>query len=152
MSSNTNMNPKSSITSSQYKIIIVVFVASLLFYAVYISYNYHVERFVNDSSNKSIPMVALFFASWCGYCTKYQQSGVFDNVNDLASKDPSMNGRIKFIKYDYDTNKKLANAMGIDAFPSIVLIDEKGSFSKSFKGDIYNPSALLDFANDAIAS
>lgn len=125
----------------QYRIVLVIFIASLLMYAVYVSYNYHVEKFAD-----AMPTVALFFATWCGHCTNYEKSHTFDNVTKV------MEGKVNFVKYDYDMNKALANKMGINAFPSIVLIDANGKKIVDFEGDIYNTSALVEFANKAIAS
>ena len=93
----------------QYKLVLVIFIAALLFYAVYISFNYRVERF--DDSAK--PQVALFYAMFCGHCKTYLQSNVFDNTSDIINNDPRFQNKMSFVKYDYDQNKDLANKYNI---------------------------------------
>lgn len=132
MKYNTNNN-------SYYKIIIILFIASLLFYAVFVSYNYsNVEKF-NDNTTK----VLLFHATWCGHCKKYEQSGVFDKT----SKNSPNN--VQFIKYDYDTNTELAGKYNIQAFPTIISVDGTGQIIDTFKGDIYDQNALIAFATES---
>lgn len=130
--------------NSYYKYIIILFIASLLFYAVFVSYNYYTLHAGNvEKFNDQTPQVALFYATWCGHCTKYKKSGVFDQ----ASKNAPSN--VKFNQYDYDKNTELAGKYDVQAFPTIVLIDSNGKLIKTFDGDIYDEKALLEFAQSA---
>jgi thioredoxin-like negative regulator of GroEL len=127
--------------NSYYKVIIFLFIASLLFYAVFVSYNYYTLHVGNvEKFNDQTPQVALFYATWCGHCTKYKESGVFDQASKSA---PS---NVKFNQYDYDKNTELAGKYDVQAFPTIVLIDSNGKLIKTFDGDIYDEKALLEFA------
>ena len=135
---------------TQYKIVIVIFVTSLLMYAVFVSYKYNMENFAENAPTPS-PQVALFFATWCGHCTSYEKSGIFDKTAQIVKNDPSLS-KIKFVKYDYDLNKGLANKYQINAFPSIVFIDENGNKTKDYNKDIYSSVDLVSFAKDSIAS
>lgn len=130
--------------NSYYKVIIFLFIASLLFYAVFVSYNYYTIHVGNvEKFNDQTPQVALFYATWCGHCTKYKESGVFDQASKSA---PS---NVKFNQYDYDKNTELAGKYDVQAFPTIVLIDSNGKLIDTFKGDIYDEKALIAFAKSA---
>jgi thiol-disulfide isomerase/thioredoxin len=138
--------------SMQHKIIIVVFIASLLLFAISVSYQ-HMKK-VEPFEEKKLPTIALFFAHWCGHCESYEKSGVFDKTFNLLNTDPKyahLKDKIVFIKYDYDLNKDMANQLGIDSFPSIIAIDKHGEKMKSYHGDIYSSSKLLDFASSCIS-
>ena len=132
----------------QHKIVIVIFIASLLLYALYVTYNYNqIEKF-----GEGTPQVALFFANWCGHCRSYENSKTFDKTFALVNADTTMKGKVQFIKYDYDLNKDLANKFGINAFPSIVSIDGNGNKKANYTDDIYSSVKLVDFARQAIVS
>ena len=133
--------------SMQHKIIIVIFISSLLLFAVFVTYQHIVK--VETFEEKKLPTIALFFAHWCGHCESYEKAGVFDKTFNMLNTDPAyahLKDKIVFIKYDYDLHKDMAIKLGIDSFPSIIAIDKHGEKIKSYNEDIYSSSKLLDFA------
>lgn len=130
--------------NSYYKFIILLFIASLLFYAVFVSYNYYTAKLGNvEKFNDNNTKVLLFYAIWCGHCQKYEKSGVFESCSKNAPNN------VKFIKYDYDKNTELAGKYDVQAFPTVISVDGTGKLIDTFKGDIYDEAALIAFAKEA---
>jgi thiol:disulfide interchange protein len=68
------------------------------------------------------PAILYFCADWCGYCTK---------MNRETLSDPAVQRRIaEFPATLYDSGtpvgRAVANRYGIDAYPTMVLIDASG--------------------------
>ena len=59
-----------------------------------------------------------FSADWCGWCRK--QFPIFE---ELAKE---YKGQITFYKVDCEKDKELANAMGINSYPTLLLIRADG--------------------------
>lgn len=139
------------------KIILTIFIASLLFYAVFITFNYYNKNLANVEKfgPSSIPdvTVALFYADWCGHCKKYKESKVFDETSKKINADPTLNGKVLFIQYDYDQTKDFANKYNIQSFPSIISIQKSnGPIISTFNDDIYNSDKLISFAKTSLSS
>lgn len=132
-----------------YKIILVIFLASLLFFAVYVAVNFKKSTVLTESfetRQQDVKTVALFHATWCGHCKDYNKSGVFERTSDICSKDETLKNKVVFKKYEYDENKDLANKCGINAFPTIIIMDSKNKKIAEFEGDIYSSTKLIEFA------
>lgn len=124
------------------QIILVIFLAILLFYALYVSHHYKSEKFAQGEG----PKIILYHASWCGHCKQYENSGVFDATFMKVKEDPQLKDKVTFLKLDYDMNKDEANKHGINAFPSIIAVNASGEKIEDFNGDIYSSVKLIEFA------
>jgi thiol-disulfide isomerase/thioredoxin len=135
------------------KLILAIFLASLLLFAVLVSYTYYtnnvgnVEKF--DDNNKTTK-IALFYANWCGHCEKYRQDGTFQKAYKKVNTDDKLKGKVTFIEYDADLNKDLINKYDISGFPTIISIDVDGNKLQEFKGNRNSIDDLLKFASDSI--
>jgi len=69
-------------------------------------------------SEKGLPMVVDFSASWCGPC--HMLKPVFEEVEKKYA------GRIDFMTIDIDSFPDLAEKYGIQAVPTIVFINATG--------------------------
>ena len=134
---------KSATSNSQVKLILALFVASLLLYAVYVCYNkYSLEKFADDA----LPKVVLYTANWCSHCTSFKASGNWEAAEKKA-KEAGL--KVAFVKYDYDENKDLAEKYSVNSFPTIISIDANRKKTGEFTGDRNNVEALVSFAKKA---
>jgi thiol-disulfide isomerase/thioredoxin len=122
---------------------VLVFSLALVLYVSYTRMTSQ-EKFSQDGNVR----VCLFHATWCPHCTKYLDSGTFDNA---YSKAREANGNVTFEKIDYDQNKNLANKYDINSFPTIIAIDAQGNQIEKFQGNRHNIEEVVDFALKAAA-
>lgn len=129
------------------RIILALFVIFGIMLAIYIAYSNMKEKFTNTTNFKV--RVCLFYATWCPHCTKYMESGVFNQVANTVKK---TSDEIYFHEIDYEENKSLANKYDISGFPTIIAIDANGKLIKSFEGNRNNPRDLEEFAFTSLRS
>lgn len=68
-------------------------------------------------SNK--PVIALFYADWCGYCVRFMPT--FEKLSKIYKKD------YNFTKINIENPKyeKLVRGIGITGFPTVFILDPK---------------------------
>ena len=75
------------------------------------------EKNFDDQVIKSdIPVLVDFWATWCGPCRMLAPT-----VSAIADK---FDGKIKVGKVDVDENAYLAEKMGIEVIPTLILFDK----------------------------
>jgi thiol-disulfide isomerase/thioredoxin len=134
------------------KLLILLFIGTLLLLAVYAMYNYYglgmnVEKF---ETSAVLPKVALFHAQWCPHCKDYEAKGFFDVAAKMAQENASTAGKVAFIKYDADLNEQYVKKYNIAGFPTIIGIDKQGKKVKEFLGDRNNTTELISFAQSLL--
>lgn len=72
------------------------------------------ENFQSEVMDSKLPVLADFWAPWCGHCTKL--SPVLDELAD------DMGDKIKVVKINVDENKALTQKYGIMSLPTMILI------------------------------
>ena len=70
------------------------------------------ETFDAEVKNSEIPVVVDFWAEWCGPC---KQIGP-----DLEEISVEMEGQIKVVKVDVDSNPSTAAALGVRGIPALL--------------------------------
>lgn len=101
-------------------------------YATYASF----EKFENAVK----PKVILFYATWCGHCEQYLQSGVFEKL----SEHPEVKD-VVFEKLDADKNESLREKYDITGFPTIIGVNSKGE-KVTFEGNRNSIQDLVTFS------
>lgn len=122
------------------KLALFVFVVAILGYAVYMAYTdiKKKERFTDGAKLE----IALYKATWCGHCSQFLKSNVFEDVYaDVKQKYDD----VVFATYDFDENKKLAEQYNVNSFPTIIAVDKNGKLLDTFDGDRYNKAELMSF-------
>lgn len=89
--------------------------------------------------------ICLYKASWCGHCTRYQESGVFD---DAYLEVKAKYDDVVFATIDFDENKDSAEKYNVNSFPTIIAIDKNGNLVDKFDGDRYNKDDLMKFVDE----
>lgn len=145
-------------TPNYFKVILVVFIVSLLLYALFLVFNNQqkVEKFLEASTGAgpSVPepnssKVVLYYANWCGHCQEYKKSGVFEKVAQECKQDPALGNKVIFEQKDGDNHESDMNKYNIRGFPSIIAIDSNGNKIDDFNGDRYDEAQLKEFAKKA---
>ena len=69
-------------------------------------------------SEKGLPVVVDFFATWCGPCRQFKPT--------FEAAEKRYEGKVEFRSIDVDQHPELAQQYGIQAIPTIVFLDKEG--------------------------
>ncbi len=83
------------------------------------------KDFKDDKLNKFKGKFCLLkvYAKWCGYCRM-----MYSDINFLADNLPKKD--FKVCALDFDDNMEIAQKLGVNGFPSLFMVDEKGVLEK----------------------
>ena len=95
------------------------------------------DAIVKDSD---VPVVVDFWAEWCGPCKQIGPS-----LEELSTE---MEGKIKVVKVDVDSNPSAAAALGVRGIPALFLF--KGGQVISNKTGAAPKAALKSWIEDTI--
>ncbi|AJQ27362.1 MULTISPECIES: thioredoxin [Pelosinus] len=74
------------------------------------------ENFQSEVMESKVPVLADFWAPWCGHCTKL--SPILDELAaDLGDK-------VKVVKISVDENRALAQQYSVMSLPTMILIKD----------------------------
>jgi len=98
------------------------------------------DTFENEVKNSDLPVVVDFWAEWCGPCKQIGPS-----LEELSAE---MEGKVKIVKVDVDSNPNAAAAMGVRGIPALFLF--KGGEVVSNKTGAAPKAALQSWIEDAL--
>jgi protein disulfide-isomerase A6 len=136
------------------KIFLWIFVIIVVVYAIVMAYN-DVVKYIPQEKKKVEKFdepklkIALFYAEWCGHCSKYIKAGTFMDTYDKLKQQKKFD-KVVFVQFDFDKNKELGNKYGVSSFPTIVAISSSGDLVGEFAGDRNDPEALIKFTSDSL--
>ena len=90
--------------------------------------------------NSDVPVVVDFWAEWCGPCKQIGPS-----LEELSTE---MEGKIKVVKVDVDSNPSAAAALGVRGIPALFLFKDGQVISN--KTGAAPKAALKSWIEDAI--
>ena len=93
--------------------------------------DYHIGIPYEQAVKSDKPMLILFYADWCGYCTKQQEV-----LNDLS------NNNFWIGKVDCDKNPAIAKKYGVTGLPTMILF-KNGKIATQLTG-YHDKSQLLN--------
>lgn len=136
------------------KTILFVFVLVVVAAAVFMAYKDirssmpKVDGGLSENFEEGKLKICLYKATWCGHCTKYLQSGVFDSTYESIKGKPEY-ADVVFATIDFDENKDSAEKYNVNSFPSIIAIDKQGNLISRFEGDRYKSEELIKFVDES---
>ena len=93
-----------------------------------------------EVKDSEIPVVVDFWAEWCGPCKQIGPS-----LEEISSE---MEGKIKVVKVDVDTNPSAAASLGVRGIPALFLFKDGEVLSN--KTGAAPKAALKSWIEDAI--
>ena len=93
-----------------------------------------------EVKNSDLPVVVDFWAEWCGPCKQIGPS-----LEEISTE---MEGRIKVVKIDVDSNPGAAAALGVRGIPALFLFKDGEVVSN--KTGAAPKAALQSWINDSI--
>jgi len=98
------------------------------------------ETFDAEVKNSDIPVVVDFWAEWCGPCKQIGPA-----LEELSSE---MEGKVKVVKIDVDSNPNSAVAMGVRGIPALFIF--KGGEVVSNRSGAAPKAALQSWIEDSL--
>jgi thioredoxin 1 len=93
-----------------------------------------------EVKNSDLPVIVDFWAEWCGPCKQIGPS-----LEEISAE---MEGRIKVVKVDVDSNPGAAAALGVRGIPALFLFKDGEVVSN--KTGAAPKAALQSWINDSI--
>lgn len=137
------------------KILLWIFVISIIAYAIYMTYvdiSKHIPQEKKKIEKFKEPQlkICLFYANWCGHCKSYMKENTFMNTYDQLKKQNKFD-KVVFVQFDFDKNKELGEKYGVSSFPTILAISANGDIINEFEGDRNKSSDLIKFTEDSLS-
>ena len=98
------------------------------------------ETFDSIVKDSNLPVVVDFWAEWCGPCKQIGPA--------LEELSVEMEGKIKVVKVDVDSNPSAAAALGVRGIPALFLFKDGQVISN--KTGAAPKAALKSWINDSI--
>ncbi|MBN7783470.1 thioredoxin [Ponticoccus gilvus] len=74
------------------------------------------DTFESEVKNSDLPVVVDFWAEWCGPCKQIGPA-----LEELSEE---MDGKVKIVKIDVDSNPNTAAAMGVRGIPALFIFKD----------------------------
>ena len=81
------------------------------------------DNFEKEVLRSEKPVVADFWAPWCGYCRRLAPA-----IDRLESE---CGDKLKFVKIDTDDNAALADEYGVDTIPTLIVFRDGAAIASA---------------------
>ena len=93
----------------------IIVISIIFIFAVLISNKQTIEGFFNSDNKKY--SVEYFYMEGCGHCIEFNDSGIWEQLNNNAWANVSLK------KYNRSENLDRVNELNISSFPTIIVVD-----------------------------
>ena len=93
----------------------IIVISIIFIFAVLISNKQTIEGFFNSDNKKY--SVEYFYMEGCGHCIEFNDSGIWEQLNNSAWANVSLK------KYNRSENLDRVNELNISSFPTIIVVD-----------------------------
>ena len=97
-------------------------------------YNTTDYTFIHDVMNSPVPVIVDFWAEWCGPCKTLAPT--------LEQLETELEGHVKIVKLDTDSNPESPKAYGIRSIPTLILFHNKKMLGQIV--GVVNKQTILD--------
>jgi len=93
-----------------------------------VSWSYDIESALKAAKQRNVPVMADFYTSWCGWCTKLDKDTYADQkVNELSRE-------FVCVKIDCEKSPKTGSRYNVRGYPTIIFFDSNGNEKKRITG------------------
>lgn len=113
---------------------------------IVVSQQYDKGQSLDKAIETKKPMLVLFYADWCGFCQKFAPT--FHKV----AKDAKIksNFAIAYVNCDAPENQKFVQEYGIQAFPTVFVVDKDGNKTPLDNNTFFNNDSKNSIKNKAL--
>ena len=105
--------------------------------AVVISKQYDKGQSFDKAKATKKPMVVFFYTDWCGFCQRFAPT--FHKA--VTSKDIKKNFAVAYVNCDLPESRKAMEEFKVQAFPTVYVIDAKGTKTQLENGTFFADGA-----------
>ena len=113
---------------------------------VVISRQYDKGRSLQKAMDTNKPMIVFFYTDWCGFCQRFVPT--FDKVTKKS--EIKKNFAIAYVNCEKETNQRFMNDYGVDGFPTVFVVDDKGQRLQLNNGILFNDDSVEVITDQAL--
>ena len=105
---------------------------------VVISKQYDKGQSFEKAQKTGKPILVFFYTDWCGFCQRFAPT--YDKI--AKSRDIKKNVAVAYVNCEEEANRKIAEEYNIQAFPTVYVVDAKGTRTQLDNGTFFNEDSV----------
>lgn len=112
---------------------------------VVISKQYDKGQSLEKALSTKKPIIVFFYTDWCGFCQRFVPT--YGKVSKL--KEIKKNFAVAYVNCERSENSKLMQEYGIQAFPTVYVLDAQGNKTQLDNQMLFGADAVEDIVKKA---